>query len=243
MLEIDPLGLDDLDRRVLLAIIEKFSGGPVGLETIAVQSEKFPLGILPVALSGVRCSMISFPYKTFGESDAALDELYSAIEADAKAQELAVRVDVYNATCVRNAAKNPDLRCFFPDLFAGETPESLDEKIASSDPKIIDILTRRVREMREFFSRAPEKVTPMVAFGREDDLSSAAAVKIRELIEREWPGVATISNPESDVERSDGATYFEAHSADPTDHPDADILTQDALMRRVPPMRTRLRCP
>ncbi|MBP7999286.1 MAG: Holliday junction branch migration DNA helicase RuvB [Chloroflexi bacterium] len=35
LLEIDPLGLDDLDRRVLLAIIEKFSGGPVGLETIA----------------------------------------------------------------------------------------------------------------------------------------------------------------------------------------------------------------
>jgi Holliday junction DNA helicase RuvB len=35
LLEIDQLGLDDLDRRVLLAIIEKFSGGPVGLETIA----------------------------------------------------------------------------------------------------------------------------------------------------------------------------------------------------------------
>lgn len=35
LLEIDPLGLDDLDRRVLLAITEKFSGGPVGLETIA----------------------------------------------------------------------------------------------------------------------------------------------------------------------------------------------------------------
>ncbi len=33
--EIDPLGLDDIDRRVLLAIIEKFNGGPVGLETIA----------------------------------------------------------------------------------------------------------------------------------------------------------------------------------------------------------------
>ena len=28
------LGLDDLDRRVLRAIIEKFGGGPVGLETI-----------------------------------------------------------------------------------------------------------------------------------------------------------------------------------------------------------------
>ena len=35
LLEVDPLGLDDLDRRVLKAIIEKFNGGPVGLETIA----------------------------------------------------------------------------------------------------------------------------------------------------------------------------------------------------------------
>ncbi len=34
LLEIDALGLDDLDRRVLLAIIEKFGGGPVGLDTI-----------------------------------------------------------------------------------------------------------------------------------------------------------------------------------------------------------------
>ncbi|MFM7171781.1 MAG: Holliday junction branch migration DNA helicase RuvB [Caldilinea sp.] len=35
LLEIDELGLDDLDRRVLDAIIVKFGGGPVGLETIA----------------------------------------------------------------------------------------------------------------------------------------------------------------------------------------------------------------
>lgn len=35
LLEVDPKGLDDIDRRVLLAIIEKHSGGPVGLETIA----------------------------------------------------------------------------------------------------------------------------------------------------------------------------------------------------------------
>ncbi|MFK7800682.1 MAG: Holliday junction branch migration DNA helicase RuvB [Anaerolineae bacterium] len=34
LLEIDALGLDDLDRRVLSSIIENFSGGPVGLETI-----------------------------------------------------------------------------------------------------------------------------------------------------------------------------------------------------------------
>lgn len=35
MLEIDSMGLDDSDRRLLITIIEKFSGGPVGIETIA----------------------------------------------------------------------------------------------------------------------------------------------------------------------------------------------------------------
>ncbi len=35
LLEVDPLGLDDIDRKLLLSIIEKHSGGPVGIETIA----------------------------------------------------------------------------------------------------------------------------------------------------------------------------------------------------------------
>jgi Holliday junction DNA helicase RuvB len=35
LLEVDPLGLDNLDRQVLRAVIEKYNGGPVGLETIA----------------------------------------------------------------------------------------------------------------------------------------------------------------------------------------------------------------
>ncbi len=35
LMEIDALGLDDVDRRILRVIIEKFSGGPVGLDTIA----------------------------------------------------------------------------------------------------------------------------------------------------------------------------------------------------------------
>jgi len=34
-LEVDAIGLDELDRKVLHTIIEKFGGGPVGLETIA----------------------------------------------------------------------------------------------------------------------------------------------------------------------------------------------------------------
>jgi Holliday junction DNA helicase RuvB len=34
-LDIDGAGLDQMDRRVLLTIIDKFSGGPVGVDTIA----------------------------------------------------------------------------------------------------------------------------------------------------------------------------------------------------------------
>ena len=35
-LEVDESGLDTMDRRILKVIIDKFSGGPVGIETIAV---------------------------------------------------------------------------------------------------------------------------------------------------------------------------------------------------------------
>lgn len=35
LLEVDKLGLDHIDREILLTMIEKFSGGPVGLDTIA----------------------------------------------------------------------------------------------------------------------------------------------------------------------------------------------------------------
>jgi Holliday junction DNA helicase RuvB len=35
LLEVDPQGFDTLDRRLLLTIIEKFSGGPVGVDSLA----------------------------------------------------------------------------------------------------------------------------------------------------------------------------------------------------------------
>lgn len=35
LLEVDAIGLDEVDRKVLLTIIQKFDGGPVGLDTIA----------------------------------------------------------------------------------------------------------------------------------------------------------------------------------------------------------------
>jgi len=38
MLEVDKLGLDGVDRKILLTIIEKFDGGPVGLDTLAAST-------------------------------------------------------------------------------------------------------------------------------------------------------------------------------------------------------------
>lgn len=42
LLEIDPNGLDEMDRRILEAICVKFGGGPVGLSTIAVSVGEEP---------------------------------------------------------------------------------------------------------------------------------------------------------------------------------------------------------
>ena len=35
MLDVDAIGLDMMDRKLLAAIIEKFAGGPVGLDNVA----------------------------------------------------------------------------------------------------------------------------------------------------------------------------------------------------------------
>jgi Holliday junction DNA helicase RuvB len=40
MLEVDRLGLDEIDRRVLHTIIDKFDGGPVGIETLAAATSE-----------------------------------------------------------------------------------------------------------------------------------------------------------------------------------------------------------
>ena len=48
LLEIDELGLDDLDRRVLDALINKFGGGPVGLDTLAASISEEPDTIMDV---------------------------------------------------------------------------------------------------------------------------------------------------------------------------------------------------
>jgi Holliday junction DNA helicase RuvB len=47
-LMIDQLGLDDADRRVLSTVIEKYDGGPVGLQTIAASLSEEPDTIMDV---------------------------------------------------------------------------------------------------------------------------------------------------------------------------------------------------
>jgi Holliday junction DNA helicase RuvB len=48
LMEVDTLGLDDIDRRVLSTIIEKYRGGPVGLSTIAASISEEPDTIMDV---------------------------------------------------------------------------------------------------------------------------------------------------------------------------------------------------
>jgi len=48
LLNVDPLGLDEVDRRVLLTVIEKYSGGPVGLGTISASISEEPDTIMDV---------------------------------------------------------------------------------------------------------------------------------------------------------------------------------------------------
>jgi Holliday junction DNA helicase RuvB len=48
LMDIDDLGLDDSDRRVLATIVEKFDGGPVGLQTIAASISEEPDTIMDV---------------------------------------------------------------------------------------------------------------------------------------------------------------------------------------------------
>ena len=47
-LEIDEKGLDPMDRKVLQAVIEKFDGGPVGIDTLAVSLSEDPDTVMDV---------------------------------------------------------------------------------------------------------------------------------------------------------------------------------------------------
>ena len=40
LLDVDPLGLDEIDKRIMTTILEKYSGGPVGVKTIAASIDE-----------------------------------------------------------------------------------------------------------------------------------------------------------------------------------------------------------
>jgi Holliday junction DNA helicase RuvB len=42
LLDVDAAGLDEVDRRLLLTVLDKFSGGPVGLNTLAAATSEEP---------------------------------------------------------------------------------------------------------------------------------------------------------------------------------------------------------
>ncbi|MCZ2077220.1 MAG: Holliday junction branch migration DNA helicase RuvB [Bryobacterales bacterium] len=45
LLEVDRFGLDEIDQKIMLTVIEKYSGGPVGLNTIAASIDEEPATI------------------------------------------------------------------------------------------------------------------------------------------------------------------------------------------------------
>lgn len=42
LLDVDPWGLDEIDQKIMLTILEKYGGGPVGLNTIAASTDEEP---------------------------------------------------------------------------------------------------------------------------------------------------------------------------------------------------------
>ena len=48
MLEVDSLGLDEVDHKVLRALVERFDGGPVGLDTVAAAISEEPDTVMDV---------------------------------------------------------------------------------------------------------------------------------------------------------------------------------------------------
>ena len=42
LLEVDRFGLDEIDKKIMLTVLEKYAGGPVGLNTIAASTDEEP---------------------------------------------------------------------------------------------------------------------------------------------------------------------------------------------------------
>lgn len=197
---------------------QAFCSNFVGLDVKALQSEKFPKGVLPIALQGVKCPIVSFPWHTFGTSNSAIDELFNLADVG----EMVVRVDLYNATCLRNEK----LGCHDGDLFQNLTPARLSSLLEARNGDIANTFRARIREIRAFFEKSPSFVSPLISFGLEDNLSAEATQALKLLIDEEWPGVELVSNPMTGV-RDDGAEHRERHGVNAKCDELFDVISQD----------------
>ena len=190
----------------------------LGLDAKAIQSDKFPKGVLPIAFRDIKCPAVSFPWHTFGTNDSVIRELYGLSNVG----EFIFRVDLFNATCLRNEK----LGCHDGDLFQNYSPERLSNAFAAGSVAEGAILRARIAEIRDFFKGAPDFVTPIISFGLEDNFSSVAAREVRRILLSEWPDVETVSNPMSGV-RDDGADHRERHGLDARCDELFDMISQD----------------
>ena len=89
MLDIDYLGLDEMDKRYLSALIEKYDGGPVGIETLAVtiaeeaetledMYEPFliQLGFIKRTAKGRVATKLAYEHLGFKKIKSSQDELF-----------------------------------------------------------------------------------------------------------------------------------------------------------------------
>lgn len=89
MMEVDALGLDEVDRKILLTIIENFSGGPVGIGTIAaaIDEEKdtiesiyepflMRIGFLERTIRGRKITPRAYEHLGFNKPQSAQGKLF-----------------------------------------------------------------------------------------------------------------------------------------------------------------------
>ena len=89
MMEVDILGLDEVDRKILMTIIENFSGGPVGINTIAaaIDEEKdtiesiyepflMRIGFLERTIRGRRATQKTYSHLGFSSPSTGQGKLF-----------------------------------------------------------------------------------------------------------------------------------------------------------------------
>ena len=173
----------------------------VGLDVKAITSPNFPRAALLKAFEGVRCQIVSFPYGTFGDSLDTLDALIEQNRKDPTVTELLIRVDLYNATCLRHDS------CAKGDLFWSTKPERLSRIMEKGAPRV---LVDRAIALRDMCQATSGKTRCLVSFGLEDNLSGVAIAKLDAALKAEWSEIELVSNPMSGV-RNDGASHHEVH--------------------------------